>query len=876
MLFATTSERSSRRTSAAAVRRFVVRQVGETLFGGLLLALGALALALSVGSGVAPAADRQPAAKGAGAIDLGVFAPGLGVEGAAAPLAVTAAVEPPAAPGQPSVLVVTADLAEGWHLYAVDQPRGGPLATRIEVDGESGWTVAGPFVPEVPATAQTIGEGSPWKGLTIREHSGRTTWRAPITPTRADAGAPRGSVTVQLCRDNACIPPESHEFTAAAAAAVATRPAALPAGPPAGAPAAQLLATHVPKTGHSAVEAVFTTTEPPYRLTVRLLPEDGWHLYAPAASATTAVGQGKPTVVSATLPEGVRLAEVRARGVRAAGSAELAAAGAVEGPIELEAVLVADAPPAPGAAFELRLGFQTCADTSCDPPQGVRLSATLPPSGSSPGIEFAALRYGEAARGAVPVVAEAAAEPVEPAAGTPEPTAAAAPRSAGPEIGTGPAAAPALVAPPSSLSLPSALLFGLFGGLILNLMPCVLPVLGLKLMSFAQQSGRARREVFQMNLWYCLGVYAVFFALATASVAANLGLGSANLAWGEQFTSTTFNIVMIGIVFAFALAFLGIWELPIPGFIGEQAGHVQSREGPVGAFLKGVLSTVLATPCSGPFLGPVFGFTLTQSTGVTYAVFGAIATGMALPYIVVGLFPGLVRFLPRPGAWMATFKELLGFVMLGTVAFFFSFLARDWFVPTFVLLIGIWMACWWVGREQESRGVAGFGRWVQAAALGAAVGGAALLGLAPSSSEIEWERPFSRARLAALRESGQTVMVDFTADWCLTCKMNLANAIETRKVSEAIKRNRVAPLLADYTDGSDEIKQMLASLQSRSIPVLAIFPGARPGEPLPEPIVLRDLITERDVLAALEAAGPSRSSGPEVRAAAAPRAAPGR
>ncbi|MFM7520960.1 MAG: hypothetical protein ACKO9B_10875, partial [Planctomycetota bacterium] len=143
MLFATTSERSSRRTSAAGVRRFVVRQVGENLFGGLL-ALGALALALSVGSGVAPAADRQPAAKGAGAIDLGVFAPGLGVEGAAAPLAVTAAVEPPAATGQPSVLVVTADLAEGWHLYAVDQPRGGPLATRIEVDGESGWTVAGP------------------------------------------------------------------------------------------------------------------------------------------------------------------------------------------------------------------------------------------------------------------------------------------------------------------------------------------------------------------------------------------------------------------------------------------------------------------------------------------------------------------------------------------------------------------------------------------------------------------------------------------------------------------------------------------------------------------------------------------------------------
>ena len=136
-------------------------------------------------------------------------------------------------------------------------------------------------------------------------------------------------------------------------------------------------------------------------------------------------------------------------------------------------------------------------------------------------------------------------------------------------------------------------------------------------------------------MWYCAGLFAVFFVLATLSVAANVGLAESNLAWGEQFTSWKFNVAMAGIVFAFALSFLGVWELPIPGFIGEKAGHVQSQEGPAGSFFKGVLSTVLATPCSGPFLGPVFGFTLTQPTSVTYAVFGAIATGMALPYILV-------------------------------------------------------------------------------------------------------------------------------------------------------------------------------------------------------------------------------------------------
>jgi thiol:disulfide interchange protein len=426
-----------------------------------------------------------------------------------------------------------------------------------------------------------------------------------------------------------------------------------------------------------------------------------------------------------------------------------------------------------------------------------------------------------------------------------------------------------------SLSLPVALLMGLVGGLILNLMPCVLPVLGLKLMSFAQQSGRARQEIFQLNLWYCAGLYAVFFVLATASVAANLGLAGSNLAWGEQFTSAGFNIAMAAIVFAFALSFLGVWELPIPGFIGERAGRVHAQEGPLASFLKGVLSTVLATPCSGPFLGPVFGFTLTQPTAVTYAVFGAIATGMALPYLLVGLLPGLVKFLPKPGAWMETLKEVLGFVMLGTVVFLFTFLQHDWFVPTFALLVGIWAACWWIGKGQEAGGgTISFSRWAQAGAIVATVGTLAFMFLGPVQSVIPWE-PFSKERLAELRRRGTTVLVDFSADWCMTCKYNLATAIETSRVKAEIEKNDVVPLLADWTDGSPEIKQMLESLQSKSIPVLAVFPGASGGDAASEPIVLRDLITESQVLSAIRAAGPSRPATAEIRAAANPLPAGG-
>ena len=539
-------------------------------------------------------------------------------------------------------------------------------------------------------------------------------------------------------------------------------------------------------------------------------------------------------------------------------------------------VVVWRAPLAPnpaGKGTEVRgsVSLQLCRDNACTPPEAITFSA------DATGVATAALT---ASRGA----ADAASEPPLATESDPQsPVATSGGDAVLPvvepattqlvDLGLGSQAGSPRGSVP--VSLPVALLMGLVGGLILNLMPCVLPVLGLKLMSFAQQSGRARQEIFQLNLWYCAGLFAVFFVLATASVAANIGLAGSNLAWGEQFTSSRFNIAMAAIVFAFALSFLGVWELPIPGFIGANAGRVQSQEGPLASFLKGVLSTVLATPCSGPFLGPVFGFTLTQSTGVTYAVFAAIATGMALPYLLVGLFPGLVKFLPKPGAWMETLKEVLGFVMLGTVVFLFTFLNHDWFVPTFALLIGIWAACWWIGRAQESRaGEIGLGRWLQAGGIVTTVGVLAFTFLGPVASVIPWE-PFSRERLADLRQKGATVLVDFSADWCMTCKYNLATAIETSKVKAEIERNRVVPLLADWTDGSPEIKVMLESLQSKSIPVLAIFPPARSGDRPPEPIVLRDLITETQVLSAIREAGPSRAASAEIRAASKPLQAAG-
>ena len=829
-----------------------------------MLWLGLMACSSGAWLAAVPAAEPAP--------ETGLFDPLAGINAAlGSPVRIEAKLEK-----NGTELAVTAVLEEGWHLYSVSQKPGGPKPTRIFVAADAPLVPGGPFLPDTPPHSRTVDDVPGWKGLVVEEHAGRVTWRAGLVKNQAakghaagEAAAITGSVSLQLCRDNACTPPETIPFTV-------PLPTSGQTGEVSAIPAGKAMGFRLPR-GHVDIQAEFAPQRPGVGgklmrpLVVRLLPDEGWHLYAPASTGTSAVGQGRPTIVSFVSAEGIPAATLGVVESRPAADATLAAANAVDGPVTLEILLPADASPR-----EAMLGFQACTDSSCDPPSGVRLAVAPPVDGVAGSISFFASRYAEAAKSPASIERPAALNadrPAEPQVGDTggiSPPAARALEAAGGGPPAGPLArATVSSGTVSSLSLPMALLSGLLGGLILNLMPCVLPVLGLKLMSFAQQSGRARQEVFQMNLWYCAGLYAVFFVLATASVAANIGLGGQNLAWGEQFTSTRFNIVLCGIVFAFALSFLGVWELPIPGFIGERAGQVQSQEGPLGAFLKGVLSTVLATPCSGPFLGPVFGFTLAQPTAVTYAVFGAIATGMALPYLLVGVFPGLVKFLPKPGAWMETFKEILGFVMLGTVVFLFTFLNHDYFVPTFALLVGIWAACWWVGKGQEAGGgTVGLGRWAQAAAVAAAIGGLGFTFLGPVESIIPWE-PFSRSRLAELRSNGATVMVDFSADWCMTCKLNLAAAIETSRVKAAVESNRVVPLLADWTEESPEIKTMLESLQAKSIPVLAFFPAAQPGENDRPPIILRDLISEAQVLKALGEAGPSRTVQPELRARAA-------
>jgi len=413
---------------------------------------------------------------------------------------------------------------------------------------------------------------------------------------------------------------------------------------------------------------------------------------------------------------------------------------------------------------------------------------------------------------------------------------------------------PAAELPAESMSLGTIAGYGILGGLILNLMPCVLPVIGLKIFSFAKQGGQSRAHVFGLNLSYSAGLLAVFVVLATLAAAVQLGISDTSYGWGQIYTLTWFKVTMTALVFAMALSFLGVWEIPIPGFAATgKATALAAQEGMFGAFCMGVITTLLAVPCSGPFLGPVFGYTISQPPIVTYLVFASVGVGMALPYLLIGAFPSLIAWLPKPGAWMDTLKNLMGFAMLATVVYLFSTLNHEYFVPTLTLLVGIWFACWLVGRvpayaERPVR----FRAWVLGSLVATVIGVVSFQLMAPSKSPLPWQ-PYSPQALAAARAQGKTVLVDFTADWCLTCKLNLAMAINREEVKQLVERNNVVTLLADWTDNNDVIKNALLELNSQSIPLLAIYPA----DPNREVMVLPDLLTQNQLVEALKEAGPS-------------------
>jgi thiol:disulfide interchange protein len=389
------------------------------------------------------------------------------------------------------------------------------------------------------------------------------------------------------------------------------------------------------------------------------------------------------------------------------------------------------------------------------------------------------------------------------------------------------------------------LLLALVGGLILNVMPCVLPVISIKVLSFAQQAGESRGRVMALNLIFCLGVMSIFWVFAVLAISAGFG-------WGDLFKSTTFLIVMAAIVFAFALSLFGVFDIPVPGFVNK-AGAGLEREGLTGAFLKGVLATLLATPCLGPFVGPALTWSLSQPALLVVLIWTCLGLGMCSPYLLLAAKPSWIRFLPKPGAWMETFKQAMAFLLVGTVVFLLRAVPAKDMIATLALLTAVGLGCWMLGRF-AAYGTGGVRKIVVLLIAVAVIWGTTRVAYSrEQAAELPWQ-PFTVAALGEYTAAGKTVLVDFTADWCLNCKWNEATALNISSTRKLVDDLGVVCLLADFTNEDPDIRQVMEKLGNTAVPLTAIFPAGRPNEP----ILIDGTYTPGTLRKRLREAGPSK------------------
>jgi thiol:disulfide interchange protein DsbD len=405
-------------------------------------------------------------------------------------------------------------------------------------------------------------------------------------------------------------------------------------------------------------------------------------------------------------------------------------------------------------------------------------------------------------------------------------------------------------------SLPGTLLLAVIGGLILNLMPCVFPVLGIKILGFVNQAGHDRRRVITHGLVFALGVLLSFWVLA--ALLAVLRAGGQQLGWGFQLQSPAFVFTLAALMLVFALNMSGVFEFGLRAT--SVGGELQSRSGLAGSFFTGVLATVAATPCSAPFLAPALGAALALSTAESFAIFTAIALGLAAPYLLLSLFPSAVKVLPRPGAWMETFKQFMAFPLYATVGYLVWVLAgqvgeeglQNVLFGLVLVALGIWFYGRWSAPGASAGRIrfgvaalvvaAGAGLWLGWPSAAAAASGSG----AVTSGGVTWQ-PWSPETVAKLREEGRIVYVDFTARWCATCQANKKLVFHSDEVLRTLADRKVVLLRGDWTNRDPRITEELARYRRSAVPFNLIwFPGKD------QPVILPELLTPSIVLGALK------------------------
>lgn len=421
---------------------------------------------------------------------------------------------------------------------------------------------------------------------------------------------------------------------------------------------------------------------------------------------------------------------------------------------------------------------------------------------------------------------------------------------------TGSAFVPRQIQKQEVSNLFTAIITAFIAGLILNIMPCVLPVLSLKLSSLIKHSHKKGHSLLANGIFYTLGVYLSFLVLASLSAFAGKG-------WGTLFQSTSFLLTMIIIIFALSLSMLGVYSINPPSFVSRlpinKNGNIY-----MSAFLNGLFITLLATPCSGPFLGATLAWTLTQPVVTVFTVFMSIATGLALPYLLISAFPVLFNKIPKSGSWTLYAEKIFGFMLMATIIYFLSILDHDYILFTLTLLFFIAIGLWQYGifaapaRSPFSRNLS----YVILLIL--------MVGGAFASKKIFIQnravtvktQPFSYPVLESYRKNNQITVVKFTADWCPNCILVENGVIKSRVVQEYLKNHNIALLNADITRSKTEGEELLRQLNSSSIPFLAVFV---PGKNYNHPFILRDVYTKNQLLSILTLAEEELKQGDPLK-----------
>jgi thiol:disulfide interchange protein/DsbC/DsbD-like thiol-disulfide interchange protein len=410
------------------------------------------------------------------------------------------------------------------------------------------------------------------------------------------------------------------------------------------------------------------------------------------------------------------------------------------------------------------------------------------------------------------------------------------------------------------------LFYGFLGGFILNLMPCVLPVISLKIFGFVQQAGQSRQKILRSGLAFAAGIFVWFIGLALILIL--LKAAGHQITWALQFTNPYFVLFMSTVVLVFALNLFGVFEISLPQAATRGLLGASATGGDASSFFQGVFATVLATPCTAPFLGTALGFAFTQSAAVIFAMFVAIATGMSAPYLLLSAQPAWLRFLPRPGPWMLRVKQFMGFLLLATLLFLLYVLGaqrgNEGIISASCFLLVLSIICWIKGAfvtpaaSARTRATALIAMLILFLTSGFYFVGAkfqsAKVTAIQSDTAGDW-RPFTPERLQEELNLGHPVFVDFTAAWCLTCKFNEANVLESGAVREAFQRHSVTKLKADWTNGDPIITKLLQQFGRPGVPLYVLYFGGRD-----KPFVFPELLTKSIVLEKLETVSRSVAS----------------